>query len=375
MFLVTQTIQGSIAVARAAINSRVEVAACYPITPSTHVAEELARAHANGEIPCFISVESEFSALSALVGASAAGARSFTATSSQGLLLMHEVLFNASGMRLPIVVANANRAVSAPLNIWNDEQDSISQRDSGWIQFYCESNQEATDSIPIAFKAAEKTMLPAMVNVDGFNLTHAVEQINVPEKERISEFLPDYNPPVKLDTQNPLSLGVYATPPHYQSFRQDLEKDLNAAAAEVASTQKQFSELFGRNYELVESYKAEDAEAVIVGMGSVMANAKIAADEMRAKGVKAGVLRIRLYRPFPAKQVAEALHGKKAGVFEKCISPGGMPPLFAEVAAALGSNEVHSFTGGLGGRDVRVAHFKKMFEKIASQTPSRHWVE
>lgn len=370
-----ETIEGSVAVGRAAVNSGVEVAACYPITPSTHTAEELARAYAEGELPSFISVESEFSAMSALIGISAAGARAFTATSSQGLLLMHEALFNASGMRLPIVIINANRAVSAPLNIWNDQQDSIAQRDVGWIQFYCESNQEAVDSVPIAFKVAEKVMIPAMVNMDGFNLTHAVEQIDIPEKEKISAYLPKFNPEVKLDPEKPLSLGVYATPPFYQAFRIDLENDLNNSVSEVEKAQKEFAAQFGRKYGVLDEYKLEDAEVVIIGMGSAMANAKAAVDELRAKGTKAGVLRIRLYRPFPAAQLAKALGNRKAGVFEKCISPGGFPPLFTEVCAAVGSNNIHSFTGGLGGKDVRVLHFKQMFQKIAGEAPSRHWIE
>src|SRR3989338_2535109 len=202
------------------LNCRPQVVACYPITPTTSLTAELNQYYVDGKIPEYLAVESEFAAMSALVGASAAGSRTFTTTGGQGLLLMHEVLFSAAGMRLPIVIVNGNRAVSSPLNIWNDEQDSISQRDTGWIQIYCKNNQEAVDTIAQAFYVAEKILLPVMVCVDGHYLTHAVEQVDVPEESLVDKFLPPYKYPLKLDPENPVSLGVYANPTHYQIFRE-----------------------------------------------------------------------------------------------------------------------------------------------------------
>src|SRR3990167_2236576 len=212
-----------------AVNCKLDVVACYPITPTTHLTEELNKYYADGKIPEYITVESEFSAISALIGASATCARTFTTTGGQGLLYMHEPLFSAAGMRLPIVMLVGNRAVSSPLNIWNDEQDSISQRDTGWIQIFCKNNQEAVDSVPQAFYIAEKVLLPVMVCVDGHYLTHAVEQVDVADQKIVDEFLPPYKYPLKLDPENPVSLGVYANPTHYQMFREDVFNDMESS--------------------------------------------------------------------------------------------------------------------------------------------------
>ena len=374
--MVKSTLEGSRAAAQAVRNCSPDVVACYPITPSTHIAEDLDKMYANGEIKKFIAVEAEFSAISALIGASATGGRAFSTTSSQGLALMHEALHAAAGMRFPMVMVVANRSLSAPLSIWNDHQDSISQRDTGWIQLYCESNQEVADSVPQAFKISEETYLPAMVCMDGFYLTHAVEQIDVPSKELIEKFLPHFKPEYKLDPENPVSMGAYAMPADYQSFREDLAKDVKESAEVIERVGKEWSELTGREYGLLDAYKVEDAERVFVGMGSVMGNAKEAVDLMREKGEKVGALRIRSYRPFPHEKVKKLLEGKKVAVFEKDVSFGGAPPVQSEVAYALFHEEcvLSTFTGGLGGRDVTVEHVKQMLEKIKDGKVHGEWV-
>lgn len=372
--MVTKTIEGSLAVAQVVRNCSPDVVACYPITSSTHIAEDLNKMYTDGELRSFIAVEAEFSAISALVGGSAAGGRTFSTTSSQGLALMHEVLFTAAGMRLPIVMCIANRTLSAPLGIWCDHQDSISQRDTGWIQLYCESNQEAADTIPQAYKIAEKNMLPAMVCIDGFYLTHAVEQIDVPEKEKIEKFLPPFNPPFKLDPKNPLSFGEYALPEDYQPFREDISKDVDKTREDIKKANDEWKNITGRGYGngLWEEYKCDDADYILIAMSSVVGNAKVAVDEMRKDGKSVGVLRIKSFRPFPY-EIEDALKGKKGvGVFDRAVSLGGVAPLYGEVLVSLFASEekrpvLSSFIGGLGGRDVTVSHVKDMFEKIMEE--------
>jgi pyruvate ferredoxin oxidoreductase alpha subunit len=369
-----KTMEGSKAIAETAKNCDPDVVACYPITSSVHIAEELAKFYSNGELRKFVAAESEFGAISILQGASAAGGRTFTATSGQGLALMNEVLFSISGMRLPIVMVVGNRALSSPLNIWNDHQDTISERDAGWVQIYCESNQEACDSVPIAFKLAESTLLPVMVCIDGYYLTHSVEQIDFLSKEEIKKFLPHFNPKIKLDPKNPLTLGVYAFPEDYQMFREDLQKDTFKAKTKLAVIEHEFKKMFGRSYECVDKYKINDADRVIVGMGSVMGNVKEVVDNLRKKGEKVGCLRVRLFRPFPYEEVERALKGKKVGVFEKAISIGGYPPLYGEVVQALNGGEVSSFVGGLGGKDINFSHIEGIFKKI-KEGKKKEWIE
>ena len=370
-----KTCLGTSALADAAVSCGVQVCACYPITPTTGLTAGLAKHYANGKIPQYITVESEFSALSALVGASAAGTRTFTTTGGQGLLLMHEVLFSASGMRLPIVMAVGNRAVSSPLNVWNDEQDTISQRDSGWIQFYAESNQEAVDFLPIAFKTAEKTMLPVMVCLDGHYLTHAVEPIEVPTREEVDKFLPQFNPKIRLDPENPVSLGVYAAPPHYQNFREDLASDLDASLKTITEYGKEYSKYTKRDYSPIEEYLSKDADCVFVSMGCMTGNVKAAVDELRGKGEKVGVVRIRVLRPFPREALAKALAGKVVGVIERAISPGAVPPIYAEVSeAASGAKTVSSFHGALGGRELSRKEVLRIYETLKKGKKVNEWV-
>ncbi|MFH0955337.1 MAG: pyruvate ferredoxin oxidoreductase [Candidatus Micrarchaeota archaeon] len=374
--MVVKTISGNEAVAEAAKNCRPEVVACYPITPATQIVEEMDRFFANGEIKNFIAVESEFSAISAVMGASAAGARSFTATSSQGLLLMHEALFAVAGLRLPVVMAVANRAVSAPLSIWNDEQDSISQRDTGWIQLYCKNNQEAVDNTIQAFEIAEKTNLPVMVCLDGHYLTHAVGQVDVPSQKETQSFLPAFKPAFKLDPENPITLGAYTAPQYYQEFREDLHNDLIASKKTIFEVGKLFGKQFKRSYGLFEEFHVKDAKIVLIGLGSAMDNAKATVEELRKKGKKVGCLHLRCYRPFPSEELARVLKGKKVGVIDRALSLGAQAPLYVEVAEALQGTGtiVSSFYGCLGGRNLKRKDIAVLFDKLKTKEPISEWI-
>ena len=378
--MVKKTIEGSIAIAEAVKNCEPDVVACYPITPSTHIAETLAQYYANGEIKSYTATESEFSSISIICGASAAGSRAFTTTSSQGLALMHEVVYAAAGMRLPIVMVVGNRALSAPLNIWCDHQDSIAERDSGWIQLYCENSQEGVDTTIQAFKIAESLVLPTMVCIDGFYLTHTVEPVDIPTLEEVRNFLPKYVPMVKLDPENPVSIGEYALPDNYQDFRQDVHNDNLAAKGKIVEVDNEFKQIFGRGYGgLLEGYRSEDADYIFLAMGTVVGNAKEAVDELRAKGKKVGVVKVRSFRPFPEEEIKRALEGKKhIAVFEKSYSLGSFAPLYSEVINSLYSLKkrpvVSSFIGGLGGKDVPVNKLIEIFKSIRKRESLRVWV-
>ncbi|MEK6958317.1 MAG: pyruvate ferredoxin oxidoreductase [archaeon] len=370
-----RTKEGARVIGEMVLHCKPQVVACYPITPTTHLTEEMNKYYADGLIPEYITVEAEFSAISALIGASAAGSRTFTTTGGQGLLYMHEPLFSAAGMRLPIVMLVGNRAVSSPLNIWNDEQDSISQRDTGWIQIYCKNNQEAVDAMPQAYYVAEKILLPVMVCVDGHYLTHAVEQVDVVDSAKVQEFLPPYKYPLKLDPENPVSLGVYANPTHYQMFREDLMKDMEKAKELLVEAGKKWGKVSGRSYGLISEYRVKDAERVIVGLGSVMDNVIAVVDELREKGEKVGALHLRVYRPFPREELRKALAGKKVAVIDRDLSIGAQSPVYVDVLEALNATktEISSFFGGLGGRGLKREHIRKMFEKMR-KGPVKEWV-
>jgi pyruvate ferredoxin oxidoreductase alpha subunit len=366
-------LEGSHAIAEAVRLVKPDVISAYPITPQTHIVERLAEMVAEGELDSeYICVESEFSALSACVGASAAGSRVYSATSSQGLLFMAEVCFNAAGMRQPIVMSIANRAVSAPLSIWNDQQDSLCLRDSGWIQLYAEDVQESFDLHILAYKVAEdhRVLLPVFVCFDGFIISHTYEPVDIPDEKEVQAYLPPYDPVNKLDADEPLSMGMYATPEYYMEFRYEMDQAMVRALSVLKQAGQEFKEQFGRDYsELVESYKLEDAEVAIVGMGSICGTIKDAVDEMRSEGKKVGLLKIRAFRPFPAEDVKNALKGiKKIGVFEKNISIGSRMKgaVGYEVKDAIGDSSVQvlSYVAGLGGRDIRILDIKKMTDAI-----------
>ncbi|MDD1675665.1 MAG: pyruvate ferredoxin oxidoreductase [Methanomicrobiales archaeon] len=355
-----QIIEGSFAVAEAVRLSRPQVIAAYPITPQTHIVERLAEMVADGDLKGeYITVESEFSALSACLGASAAGSRVYSATTSQGLALMFEVCFNVAGMRLPILMTIANRSLSAPLSIWNDQQDSISLRDSGWLQFYAEDNQEAMDLHLIAYRVIEdhRILLPAFVCFDGFILTHTYEPVDMPTQDEVDAYLPPFIPYQKLDAENPLSFGMYATPEYYMEFRYEIDQAMQRAKEVIVKAGKEFGEQFGRDYgSLVESYRLEDADTALVALGSVCGTAKDSIDEMRKQGKKVGLLKIRTYRPFPLEEVRNALAGvQTVAVLDKNVSLGSRGAVGLEVKDALYGTgiAVYDYVAGLGGRDIR----------------------
>jgi pyruvate ferredoxin oxidoreductase alpha subunit len=362
-------IEGSIAVAEAARLCRPDVVSAYPITPQTHIVEALAEMVAECKLDAeYITVESEFSALSACLGAVAAGSRAYSATTSQGLFLMFEVCFNLAGMRLPMVMTVANRAVSAPISIWNDQQDSISLRDSGWIQFYAEDNQEAADLHYIGYKVAEdhQILLPVMVCFDGFILTHTYEPVDMPTQEEVDAYLPRFTPFAKLDAKDPMSFGMLATPDYYMEFRYANDQALQRSKEKIREAGKEFGAKFGRDYSaFVEGYRLEDAETVIVALGSLCGTVKEAIDEMRAAGKKVGLLKIRVYRPFPVEELAAALKGaKRIAVLDKNISLGSKGAVALEVKDALyGSGiPVLDYIVGLGGRDIRKRDIARIVE-------------
>ncbi|HMA05186.1 MAG TPA: pyruvate synthase subunit PorA [Methanomicrobiales archaeon] len=366
-------IEGSIAVAEAVRMCRPDVVSAYPITPQTHIVEALAEMVANCTLDAeYITVESEFSAISACLGAVAAGSRAYSATTSQGLFLMFEPCFNFAGMRLPMVMTIANRAVSAPLSIWNDQQDSISLRDSGWLQFYAEDNQEAADLHYLAYKVAEDhgVLLPAMVCFDGFILSHTYEPVDMPTQEQVDAYLPRFTPIQRLDAQDPITFGMFAFPEYYMEFRYAVDQAMQRAKEKIREAGKELSAKIGRDYSaFVEGYRMEDAETVLVAMGSLCGTVKDAIDEMRESGKKVGLLKIRTYRPFPGEEVLRALSGAKAvAVLDKNISLGSKGAVGLEVKDALyGSGiPVHDYIVGLGGRDLRkrdIARIADLAEK------------
>ncbi|MBU1125847.1 MAG: pyruvate ferredoxin oxidoreductase, partial [Candidatus Omnitrophica bacterium] len=323
-------LEGSRAVAEAVKLCKPGVISAYPITPQTHIVEELAQMCADGHLSSqFVNVESEHSAASVVLGASAAGVRTYTASSSQGLLLMGEVIFNIAGMRLPLVLTCANRAISAPINIWNDQQDSISLRDAGWIQLYAQDNQEAMDFHFIGYRLSEDhgIMLPTMVCMDGFILTHGMESVDVPAQDKVDAFLPAYTPLYKLDTAEPISMGLLADPDYYLETRYAIHDTMKDVLKKLPVIAEEFNAKVGRDYKdcLVEEYCTKDAEKVIVAMGSVCGTIKEVVDQCRAKGKKVGLLRLITYRPFPYTRVYEALKDvPKIAVLAKAVSLGAM---------------------------------------------------
>jgi pyruvate ferredoxin oxidoreductase alpha subunit len=365
--------EGSRAIALAVKAARPNVVAAYPITPQTHIVEDISQLIADGDLDAqYVKVESEHSAMSVCLGASATGARTYTATTSQGLALMHEVLFNAAGMRLPIVMTVANRALSAPLSIWNDHQDSISERDSGWIQIYAEDNTEASDLTIQAYRIAEdsRIQVPVMVCMDGYTLTHTYEPVELLEQDLVDDFLPPYRPADFLHVNDPKSFGMFADPNYYTEFRYQNHRALEAAKAVIPQISSEFGEVFDRDYGgLIEEYRCDDAEYVLIAMGSVVGTLKDTVDDLRDDGVRAGAIKLRSYRPFPVDEIRSALAGLEAvGLLDKNISLGFEGALFTDVKASLyhddNAPKAFGFIAGLGGRDIPKRMFVKMFDCI-----------
>jgi len=375
-----QFLEGSKAVAEVIKLCRPGVISAYPITPQTHIVEELAQFVANGELNTqFVNVESEHSAASVVLGASATGVRVYTATSSQGLFYMAEVIFNIAGLRLPVVLTCANRAISAPINIWNDQQDSVSLRDSGWIQFYAEDMQEVVDQHLIGYRLAEdkSVMLPVMVCMDGYTLTHGIETVDTPSMEQVNKFLPEYKPLYKLDVDNPVTMGVLADPDYYMETRYAIQETLKNTLDLIPKITADFAKVFGRNYNgLIEEYRTKDAERVIVAMGSVCGTIKEVIDELRAKGKKVGLLKIITYRPFPQQAIYEALKNiPKVGVLDRALSLGSFAPLAGEIKAAFFGKKkkpqvISSFIAGLGGRDITRGTIKEILRLLTQKERS-----
>ncbi|MGE5308609.1 MAG: pyruvate ferredoxin oxidoreductase [Deltaproteobacteria bacterium] len=377
-------LEGSMAIAKIVGRCRPGVVSAYPITPQTHIVEELAQMVADGHLNAqFVNVESEHSAASVVLGAEATGVRAYTATSSQGLFLMAEVVFNIAGMRLPLVMTDANRAISAPINIWNDLQDTISLRDAGWVQIYAENLQEAVDFHAIAYKLAEdhRVMLPVMVCMDGFILTHGIETVDMPSQEDVDKFLPPYKALYKLDVDKPETLGPLADPDYYLEARYALHQTLKESLAIMPEVMDGFAKQFGRQYGLVEAYQVKDAEKVIVAMGSVCGTIKDVVDEMRAKGKKVGMLKITSFRPFPADAICDALKNvPRVAVLDKAVSLGGDAPIAAEIRSAFcGSKKrpqtISSFVAGLGGRDITVESVKEIFKLLTAQEKNGEFID
>ncbi|NNN11401.1 MAG: pyruvate ferredoxin oxidoreductase [Acidimicrobiaceae bacterium] len=353
-----QQIEGSLAVAKAAALCRPEVICAYPISPQTHIVENLSVMVKSGELsPCeFVNVESEFAAMSVAIGASAAGARSYTATASQGLLFMIEAVYNAAGLGLPIVMTLANRAIGAPINIWNDHTDSMAVRDSGWIQLYAETNQDAVDLHIQAFRLAEEISLPVMVNMDGFILTHAVERVDIPEQEQVDRFLPHFEPKQILDPNDPVSIGSMVGPEAFSEVRYLAHAKQLLALERIPEIANEFDSIFSRYAGgLVSKYHLDGAETIIVAMGSILGTIKDAVDELRDAGLSIGVLGITTFRPFPLDAVREALSSaERVVVLEKAFSVGLGGILSANITTALGNAPIkrYSVVAGLGGRSI-----------------------
>jgi pyruvate ferredoxin oxidoreductase alpha subunit len=369
---VLRQVEGSRAVAEAVALCRPEVICAYPISPQTHIVENLSQLVKTGELsPCeFVNVESEFAAMSVAIGASATGARAYTATASQGLLYMTEALYNASGLGLPIVMTVANRAIGAPINIWNDHSDSMSQRDSGWIQLYAETNQEALDLHVQAFALAEQLSAPVMVCMDGFILTHAVERLEIPTQEQVDGFLPGFTPRQVLDPDEPVSIGAMVGPEAFMEVKYLAHAKQLRALELIPEIANKFQNAFGRDSGgLIRSYRVEDAQTIVVALGSVLGTIKDTIDELREQGVKIGAVGICSFRPFPLDALRAAVgHAERVVALEKALAVGIGGIVSANVRMALAGIQLHGYTviAGLGGRPITKSSLRRLFTDAAA---------
>ena len=378
-----KVIEASQAVAEGVNLCKPGVVPMFPITPQTHIVENLAELINNGILDAeMIHVESEHSAISAASGASAVGVRTFTATSSQGLALMNEILHVVSGMRQPVVMAVANRALSAPINIWNDHQDTMSARDTGWIQIYVESSQEALDSIIQAFKIAENkdVFLPCMVCLDGFTLTHVYEPVNIPMQGKVNTFLPKFKPIFSLNPKKPVTMGPVAFPDSFIKFKHNQKVAMDNSLNVIKKVNSDFKSKFGRSYGtgLIEQYKMEGAKTAIVCLGTIAGTARVVVDKLRKSGKKVGLIRIRTFRPFPEDELIDACKKlDNVAVIDRSFSFGHKGAVAAELESALTNNKkpiIHSFIEGLGGKDVTPEDIEKLLNKsINAKKAIKDW--
>jgi pyruvate ferredoxin oxidoreductase alpha subunit len=375
-------LEGSQAVAQAVARCRPEVVCAYPITPQTHIVEALSRLALSGELErCeVVNVESEFAAMSVAIGASATGARAYTATASQGLLYMAEALFNASGLGLPIVMTCANRAVGSPINIWNDHSDSMAMRDCGWIQLYASDNQEAVDLHVQAFRIAEALSTPVMVCMDGFVLTHAFEPLDVPSQEQVDAFLPGYEPRQVLDPDDPMTIGAMVGPEAFTEVRYLAHAKQIEALDLIPRVAEEFRERFGRaSGGLLDSYRSEGAETVVLALGSVLGTLAEVVDELRDQGVAVGAVALKAFRPFPLEELRSVLGGaQRVIVLERALAVGIGGIVSSNVRTALAglSVEAHTVIAGLGGRAITRRSLHAMLaQALAGQLPELHFLD
>jgi pyruvate ferredoxin oxidoreductase alpha subunit len=375
-------IEGSQAVAEAIALCRPEVICAYPITPQTHIVEKLSELVRLGEIGnCqYVNVESEFAALSVAIGASAAGARAYTATSSQGLLFMTEAVYNAAGLGLPIVMTIGNRAIGAPINIWNDHSDSMALRDAGWIQLHAETNQDAVDLHILAFRLAEQLNVPVMVCEDGFILTHAYERVDMPDREQVEAYLPPFEPVQVLDPADPVTIGAMVGPEAFAEVRYLAHHKHLQAVEVIPELSAEFANIFGRDSGgLIQSYRAEDADTIIVALGSVVGTIKDVVDEMRDQGVSVGAVKIISFRPFPMLALRAALeNAKRVIVVEKAFADGLGGIVVGGVRMALRglTTPIYTIIAGLGGRPITKASLHRAFgEAVADEIDDPHFLD
>ena len=370
----------SLAIGEAAKLADVDVVAAYPITPQTHIVEHLAELVANGEMDAsYIPVESEHSAMSACLGASAVGARAFTATAGQGLELMHEVLYVAASMQLPIVMTVTNRALSAPLSVWGDHSDVMAVRDTGWIQIFAENGQEVFDNVLCSFRIGEDkgVLLPVMLHLDGFHLSHMLEPILIPDQVNVDEFLPKLDYPLTLDPEKPVTMGAFAPPSIYSEAKKAQEENLAASKETIIKAWNEFAGIFGRQYLPVETYRTEGSKTLLLTMGSFSETAMTTIDKMRNEGRDVGLVRLRLWRPFPLKELREAVKDAETiVVFDRALSLGGQAgPVCSEIRSALynmpNRPKVSNIVGGLGGRDVTVSNFAEIINQGIKNSQNR----
>lgn len=360
-----KTMMGNFAASWGAQLARVQVIAAYPITPQTLIVEKLSEIVADGDLDAkFIKVESEHSAMAACIGASATGARAYTATSAQGLALMHEMLHWAALARMPIVMTNVNRAMAPGWSIWADQNDSLSQRDTGWMQIYASSAQDILDSTLIAYRVSEQVLLPTLISFDAFFLSHTVEVVDMPEIELVDKYLPPFKPEYKMDVNDPRSFGALTDEQYYYEFRYKMQEAMDDAVDVIKDAGKEYEELTGRAYDLIHPYRCEDADMILVTSGTIAETTNVAVDELRAEGKKVGNMRIRVIRPYPKNEILEVVKGvKKLAVIDRNISPGYSGIFSQELKSAL-YNEVdipvRSYIAGLGGRDVKIEDIKDM---------------
>ncbi len=378
-----KVVSGNEAASLAVKLARVSVISAYPITPQTTIAEKLSEICGSGELDArFVRVESEHSAMSTLIGAASTGVRTFTATSAQGLALMHELLFWASGARLPIVMVNVNRAMAAPWTIWCDQTDSVAQRDTGWLQFYCWSNQEIIDSVICAFKIAEELLVPCMVCYDGFFISHTFEPADIPDQKTIDEFLPPRQAEDKLDTQKPQTFSGGTLPNYFMEFRYKLQQAFEKAPAVIERVYDEFEQACGRSYRSIESYYADDAKVILLASGSAASTVLHTVKNLREEGRKVGLLRIRQLRPFPGNELRSLVgRQQRLGVLDRNLSPGTGGVFAQEVRAARHrdgcGNMVWEFIAGLGGRDITVENITEIFDHLengTAESSSINWV-